>query len=127
MSSLRTAVPGFIAALLVCLSMTSLAMGQAAPDEEAAAACGACACGAVILVLVALFVVHILILVWVARDAKARNMDSGVLWIILILMTGVVGLIIYIFSRPQGNVVRCQHCGNKRLEASAQCPHCGNP
>jgi len=69
---------------------------------------------------------NIALLVWVARDAKSRGMDSAVLWMILVMVTGVIGLVIYLFSRPQGDLVKCIHCGNGRLQASAKCPHCGN-
>ncbi len=75
---------------------------------------------------IAIIVVNIALVVWVARDAKSRGMDSAVIWIILVMFTSVVGLIIYIFSRPQGNLVRRPQCNNQRLQASAKCPHCGN-
>jgi hypothetical protein len=78
------------------------------------------------MVLLAIPVLHIALLVWVARDARARGMDGAALWMILVLFTGVIGLIIYVFSRPQGNLVRCPRCGNRKLEASARCPTCGN-
>jgi len=42
------------------------------------------------------------------------------------MFTSVIGLIIYISSRPQGNVVQCSNCQNKRLQASVKCPHCGS-
>lgn len=73
-----------------------------------------------------IIVLNIALLVWVARDAKARGMDSSVLWMLLVMFTGLVGLIIYLFARPQGNIITCQYCGNKRLQASIRCPHCGN-
>jgi len=79
------------------------------------------------LIPIILTVLGIALLVWVARDAKARGMDSAVLWMILVFFTSIIGLIIYLFSRPQGNLVPCSHCGNRRLQASAKCPHCGNP
>jgi hypothetical protein len=82
--------------------------------------------GMIILVPIIYFALNIALLVWVARDAKARGMDSSVLWMILVMFTSVIGLGIYLLSRPQGNVTTCDSCGNKRLEASAQCPHCGN-
>lgn len=97
-------------------------------DAEACAACGTCGVGMGVLIAVPIAIValNIALLVWVARDAKARGMDSAVLWMVLVMFTSVIGLIIYIFSRPQGNLVQCQHCQNKRLQASARCPHCGN-
>ena len=91
-----------------------------------AAAAGCALCGSLIFIPIALIALNIALLVWVARDAKARGMDSAVVWMILVMLTSVIGLIIYIFSRPQGNVIQCQHCNNKRLQASAKCPHCGN-
>jgi hypothetical protein len=88
-------------------------------------ACGGCS-GFLVLIFIALIALNIALLVWVARDAKARGMDSAVLWMVLVMLTGLLGLVIYLFSRPQGNVIPCAHCGNKRLQASAKCPHCGN-
>jgi hypothetical protein len=79
-----------------------------------------------IIVPIAILALNIALLVWVARDAKARSMDSAVLWMILVMFTGPIGLIIYILSRPQGNLIQCQQCNNKRLQASSKCPHCGN-
>ncbi len=97
-------------------------------DAEGLAACSGCAGCAVLVpvVIIAIIVLHIALLVWVARDAKARGMDSAALWMILVMATGLLGLIIFIFSRPQGNLLKCASCGNKRLQVSAQCPHCGN-
>jgi len=95
-------------------------------DAEACAACGTCMGGLIAIPLVIL-ALNIALLVWVARDAKARGMDNAVLWMILVMVTSVFGFIIYMFSRPQGNLVQCQHCNNMRLQASAKCPHCSNP
>lgn len=95
---------------------------------DAAAGCGICGAGigAMILVPIFLTALNIALLVWVARDAKARGMDNSVLWMALVLFTSVLGLVIYIFSRPQGELMQCPHCGNKRLQTSAKCPTCGN-
>jgi uncharacterized membrane protein YhaH (DUF805 family) len=96
--------------------------------DEDAVACAACAGmgGFMIFIVVAVIALNIALLVWVARDAKARGMDSSVLWMILVMFTGFIGLIIYLFARPQGNIVQCSQCKNKRLQASVKCPHCGN-
>ncbi len=87
------------------------------------AACGCC--GTFMFIPIALVAISIALLVWVARDAKARGMDSAVLWMALVFFLNALGLVIYIFSRPQGNLVPCPNCGNKRLQASVKCPHCG--
>lgn len=126
----RWAASVLFLALLQAISVQSATAGQPRQpsDAEAAAGCAACgACGGMMIIVpLAILVLNIALLVWVARDAKARSMDSSVLWMILVMFTGPIGLLIYIFSRPQGNLIQCQHCNNKRLQASAKCPHCGN-
>jgi membrane protein DedA with SNARE-associated domain len=46
------------------------------------------------------FVVWILIGIWVYRDAESRGMN-GVLWLIVLILTGIVGLIIYLVVRKE--------------------------
>ncbi len=111
--------------------MNGLAFAQRsrrANDAEACAACGTCGGSMVVLIAIPLIFIalNIALLVWVARDAKSRGMDSAVLWMILVMCTSLVGLVIYLFSRPQGNLIRCSTCNNSRMQASAKCPHCGN-
>jgi len=125
-----------ILASVVLLSTSSFLYAQQGQreltDEEAAAAAAAasasCAgCGLVMIVVpILVLALNIALLVWVARDSKSRGMDSAVLWMILVMFTGPIGLLIYLFSRPQGNLVQCASCRNARLQASAKCPHCGN-
>ena len=45
-----------------------------------------------------MFVIGLLIAIWVYRDAQSRGM-SGVLWLIIILLTSWLGLIIYLVVR----------------------------
>ncbi len=106
----------------------ALAQGGRRSSAEDLAACAACgSCGtAVIVIPIIYFALNIALLVWVARDAKSRSMDSAVLWMLLVMFTSIIGLLIYILSRPQGELMQCPHCNNKRLTASAKCPHCGN-
>ena len=117
--------------LLGLLPFATLLLAQYDGSGDAAGGCAACgACGMGIGVLVFLFLailaLNIALLVWVARDAKARGLDNSVLWMILVMVTGPIGFVIYLFSRPKGELVACASCGNKRLAASARCPHCGN-
>jgi uncharacterized membrane protein YhaH (DUF805 family) len=104
---------------------TSAALAQ--NDGSTAAGVASCGiCGSFfIFFLLAIIALNIAILVWVARDAKARGMDSAILWMLLVFFTGFIGLIIYILVRPQGSMVQCPNCGNKRLQTSVKCPHCG--
>jgi hypothetical protein len=95
--------------------------------DDAAGGAAACGClGFFGLIIVGLIALNIALLVWVAKDAKNRGMDNAVLWMILVMLTGLIGFIIYILVRPQGNLIACPQCGNKRLQVSAKCPHCGN-
>ena len=108
------------------LLLGTAAWAQSSGPSGPSAAGGCALCGSLIFIPIAIVVLNIALLVWVARDAKARGMDSAVIWMILVMLTSVIGLIIYIFSRPQGNLIQCPHCHNNRLQASAKCPHCGN-
>jgi len=44
------------------------------------------------------FIIAILIMIWVYKDAESRGM-SGVLWLIICLILGLIGLIIYLVVR----------------------------
>jgi len=123
------AISRFLPVAIFLALVNSAAAQRSNPDDaQACAACGSCGLGIGFLILIPIVVLalNIALLVWVARDAKSRGMDSAVLWMVLVMLTSVVGLIIYIFSRPQGNLIPCQSCNNMRLQASARCPHCGN-
>jgi putative component of membrane protein insertase Oxa1/YidC/SpoIIIJ protein YidD len=103
-------------------------MQRRAGDEAAAATC--CASMGflgvlVIFFVVAFFAVGIYLLVWVAKDAKSRGVDNPVVWMVLVLITGVIGLVIYLAVRPSGNLIPCAHCPNKKLPYARVCPHCG--
>lgn len=121
MSKLRTSLFGVLA-----LFWTA---GSWAQDNSPSpfAGCAACSgCGGLLLICwLGLVALQIALLVWVARDAKARGMDSAVLWMLLVMFVPLIGLLIYIFARPQGNMIQCPNCGNRRLAASVKCPHCG--
>jgi ABC-type phosphate transport system permease subunit len=105
-----------------------LTQQQREANEAATAGCAVCGGSIVFIIVVAvvLIALNIALLIWVARDAKNRSMDSSVLWMFLVMFTGPIGLIIYTFSRPQGQLTQCASCNGKRLSASAKCPHCQN-
>ncbi|MDH7564344.1 MAG: hypothetical protein QHH24_05640 [Candidatus Bathyarchaeota archaeon] len=44
------------------------------------------------------FIIAILLCIWVYRDAESRGMN-GVLWLIIVLIAGILGLIIYLIVR----------------------------
>jgi hypothetical protein len=112
------------AALLLCAPLIALAQNDDAGGALSSLA-GCSCCGSFIAIPIILVVLNIALLVWVARDAKARGMDSSVLWMLLVFFTSFIGLIIYLLSRPKGILIRCPNCGNQKLEAAVRCPHCG--
>lgn len=128
--SVRTLL--FVTTLLSCFARLAMASAlDVAPSPGAdVAATGCMGCMASFLglgiFLVLVFILNIVLLIWVARDAKARNMDGAAMWLLLVMFSSLLGLLLYIFARPAGNLVQCPACGNDRLQASAQCPHCGN-
>jgi len=85
----------------------------------------ATACGGLLFIIIACFIINIMILVWVARDAKARGISS-IGWMIFVFFTGLLGLIVYLFARPSGELTICDHCNNKKLSGMAKCPTCGS-
>jgi len=123
-SSLRTTV-GLALRLPPALLAQSAFAQNAAEDAAALGACAACS-GIMILIPIAFLVLNIALLVWVAKDAKARGMDNAVVWMVLVMCTSVLGLVIYILSRPKGDLVPCANCENQRLQTSATCPQCGS-
>ena len=77
----------------------------------------------VLIIILIFFIIWIYILVWVVKDANKRG-TSGVLWLIIVLILGIIGLILYFIARPKGNIVSCNYCGKQKLETLDQCPHC---
>ena len=116
--------------LLTFASGARLALAQGGGDQ----ACGALGCGvfAIVYILIILVVLGgavaliIFIIKWIKRDATARGMPNAdsVKWFGLL---GLLGLLIYVLQRPQGNVMPCPSCGQSRMQGLPQCPHCGNP
>jgi hypothetical protein len=113
-----------IAALLCFPPLAAFAqMNDAGGAASSLAGCGCC--GSFVAIPIAILVLNIAMLVWVARDAKARGVENPILWVLLVFFTSIIGLIIYILSRPQGNLAPCPNCGNQKLQAAVRCPHCG--
>jgi putative membrane protein len=54
--------------------------------------------GLILLIPIIWFVIAILFCIWVYRDAESRGM-SGALWLIIVLIAGIIGLIVYLVVR----------------------------
>jgi len=56
--------------------------------------------GLLCLVPIIWLIIAILLCIWVYRDAESRGM-SGALWLIIVLILGLIGLIIYLVVRKE--------------------------
>jgi len=70
-------------------------------------------------------VINLLLLLWVARDAQKRGTTAGA-WLLIVLLLGLPGLLIYLVARPQGRLEPCSNCGAQRPITAQVCPHCGS-
>jgi len=67
------------------------------------------------------FIIWILVAIWVYKDAEKRG-SSGVLWLIIVILLGLIGIIIWLVVRPP--------IGGAPKPAAASdrtCPSCGRP
>lgn len=56
--------------------------------------------GAFCLIPIVWFIIAIVLCIWVYRDAESRGM-SGAIWLIIVLIAGLIGLIIYLVVRKE--------------------------
>jgi double zinc ribbon protein len=63
---------------------------------------------------------------WVYIDAQERRLPRPLLWALLTVVGNVVGLLVYLISRPDDVTdLRCPQCGKKLNGTKAGCPYCG--
>lgn len=101
-------------------------------DSEAAAGWAFLGLGMVCIFSLIWIVIAILIAIWVYKDAEKRG-SSGVLWLIIVILTGIIGLIIWLVIRPPvgGKKTadtadrRCPNCGRQIPMDAKVCPYCG--
>ena len=68
---------------------------------------------------VVMFFIWLPIVGWVYKDAQKRG-GSGALWLIIVIITGIIGLIIWLVVRPPiGGEKKAADTGDRR------CPNCG--
>ncbi len=117
---------------LACIqALTTAAFAQRRGDDPAAA-CGAAGCGIIVwlVMMIVIFGIAIGVIVfivkWIGKDATSRGMPNAqsIKWLGLL---GLLGLVIYLLQRPQGNAFPCPHCGRPRMQGMPQCPSCFQP
>ncbi|MDE6627113.1 MAG: zinc ribbon domain-containing protein [Lachnospiraceae bacterium] len=77
------------------------------------------------LISIAIFALAVLLGVWTYRDAHNKGMN-GFLWtVVVILVPGCIGLLIYLIVRMDYNKVICSNC-NERVDGRSRfCANCG--
>jgi hypothetical protein len=71
------------------------------------------------------FILWILVAIWVYKDAEKRG-KNGVLWLIIVILLGLIGLIIYLVVRGEKTAPsrHCPNCGRTIPEDARSCPYC---
>ena len=114
----------FTSAILALGSLVGMALAQTASNSsgnDIATGClGGCAS-----IIIMWGILNVVLLFWVASDFKKRTGSTSVGWILLILIFGVIGLIIYLIARPAGSFVKCPKCAHDKIITMPICPHCG--
>lgn len=85
--------------LTTLLGLVSMAALPVAAQTEALGGL-MCLTGAMCVLPVIIIVIDILLCIWVYKDANKRGMN-GVLWLIVVLVAGIIGLIIYLIIRRE--------------------------
>ena len=86
--------------------------------------------GALCFIPLVLFIIWIVLAIWVYKDAEKRD-SSGALWLIIVIITGIIGLIIWLVVRPpiggkneKSLERRCPNCGRVIPDDARACPYC---
>jgi len=111
----------------VLKSLSALVLTQGPPPKHRRRPAGVVACQSLLLFAILAFIaLNVALLFWVYRDAQNRGMEYGILWLVIVFVFGPLAAIVYVFARQKGSLVPCARCGSRRLDVSANCPHCGN-
>jgi len=132
---------GMLALLILCLGLMVLSFSGAANDyywndySDEAAGFALLGLGLACVIPIIWLIIAIVIAIWVYKDAEKRG-SSGALWLIIVIFTGIIGLIIWLVIRPPiggekkaaGGAEpdrRCPNCGRGIPNDATTCPYCG--
>jgi hypothetical protein len=63
---------------------------------------------------------------WVYIDTRQRGIRNPLLWVILTLLSGPFGWLVYLITRPaEPESMNCPQCANELNGTRAFCPYCG--
>lgn len=110
------------------VALGSLYLKREAPEREwyrGDEASEAVANGAGGVAALAFTFLWILLPTWVYVDGTERGVRRAWLFAFLTVISSLVGLVVYLISRPEnGKTLTCPGCG-KEVNGGAFCPHCG--
>ncbi|MEO6909332.1 MAG: zinc ribbon domain-containing protein [Edaphobacter sp.] len=66
---------------------------------------------------------YVLLIGYVSRDVKRRNMSAGLWMLVVIVMPGGIGAVVYFLLR-QPMISRCPHCSTEVTSSVHFCPQC---
>jgi hypothetical protein len=69
------------------------------------------------------FATYVLLIGYVSRDVKRRNMPAGLWMLVVIVMPGGIGAVVYFLLR-QPIISRCPHCNTEVTSNIHFCPQC---
>jgi len=118
---------------LTCLLMSvAISAVASAADEydwgewndanEAATGLALFGLGLMCIIPIIFFIIAIVLAIWVYKDAEKRG-SSGALWLLIVIFTGIIGLIIWLVIRPPIG----GKPGQKGADTGRTCPSCGRP
>jgi len=92
------------------------------PEDDIAGHIGETSLGVMGLALAFLW---FLLPTWVYVDARERGLARPLVWAFLVLISAVIGLVVYRIARPeQTAVLECPAC-RREVNGGSFCPHCG--
>ena len=94
-------------------------------NPEAAGAFFGMAMATCAIIALVWFIIWVLVAIWVYKDAEKRG-KNGVLWVIIVILLGLIGLIIYFVVRGEKTAPsrHCPNCGRTIPEDARSCPYC---
>ena len=66
---------------------------------------------------------YVLLVGYVSRDVKRRNMPAALWMLIVVFMPGGIGAVVYFMLR-QPILIRCPHCSTELTASVHFCPQC---